>query len=595
MQLLTPQQIEQAAATVNGLSPAQQVWVSGYLYGLSSQQTGTDANVAELSVGAAAAPAVAQKVTVLYGSQTGNSRKIAEKLHATLEAQGKDVTLSNMVNYRGNNLKKEDYLFAVISTHGNGEPPDEALTFFKFLNSKKAPKLDNMKYSVLALGDSSYDEFCQTGVELDAKFAELGATRLNDVIQCDVDFAEEAEEWQQSVLDQLEKASGAASTPAALGATPPVAGSTEYTEQNPFQAEILENIVLTDDGSDKSVLHLELSLEDSGIKYLPGDIVAIQTNNSDELVSDIISNQGLDPDAQVTIKNNTFTLREALTSKRELTHVTRKQLQTYAELTDNAELLAQAKEKSQLEYEIYSADILDVLELWPAKLDAQALVDWLRPMGPRQYSIASSEEASPEEVHVLVKHVEYNYRGRQHGGVCSSQLAKAEPGDTLGVSFKDNASFKLPEKDDTKVIMIGAGTGVAPFRSFLFDREAKGIEGNTWLFFGEQRFQTDFLYQTEWQQHLKSGVLEKMTVAFSRDQEQKIYVQNRILEQAEEVYQWLESGAHIYICGDMHRMAKDVHEALIEVVSKQSGRNEDEASEWLDQLVAEKRYQRDVY
>ncbi|PWQ93602.1 assimilatory sulfite reductase (NADPH) flavoprotein subunit [Leucothrix arctica] len=592
MQLLTPQQIEQASAVVNGLSPAQQVWVSGYLHGLSSQQV--DIGATGLSVSAAAAPAVAQKVTVLYGSQTGNSRKIAEKLHAALEAQGKDVTLSNMANYRGNSLKKEEYLFTVISTHGNGEPPDEALGFFKFINGAKAPKLDNMKFSVLALGDSSYDEFCQTGVELDTKFAALGATRLNDVILSDVDFAEEAEEWHNAVLSQLEKASGVTSS-IALGATPPAAGSTEYTEQNPFQAEIIENIVLTDDGSDKSVLHLELSLEDSGIKYLPGDIVAIQTNNAEDLVSGVISNLGLDPDTSVTIKKGTYTLREALSAKRELTHVTRKQLQAYAELTSNTELLAQAKEKSQLEYELYSADILDVLELWPAKLDAQSLVDWLRPMGPRQYSIASSEEASPEEVHVLVKHVEYHYRGRDHGGVCSSQLAKSETGDMLGVSFKDNASFKLPENGDTKVIMIGAGTGVAPFRSFLFDREAKGIEGNTWLFFGEQRFQTDFLYQTEWQQHLKSGVLEKMTVAFSRDQEQKIYVQTRILEQAEQFYEWLEAGAHIYICGDMHRMAKDVHEALIEVVTKQSGRNADEASEWLDQLVAEKRYQRDVY
>ena len=593
MQLLTPQQIEQASAAINSLSPAQQVWVSGYLHGLSAQQV-TTGDASQL-VSAAVAPAVAQKITVLYGSQTGNSRKIAEKLHASLEAQGKDATLSNMVNYRGNNLKKEEYVLAVISTHGNGEPPDEALGFFKFINSAKAPKLDSMKFSVLALGDSSYDEFCQTGVELDAKFAELGATRMTDLVQCDVDFAEEAEEWQQELLGQLEKASGASAVASNLGALPQAAGSTEYTEQNPFQAEILENLVITDDGSDKSVLHLELSLEDSGIKYLPGDIVAIQTNNAADLVSGVISNLGLDPDTSVTIKKGTYTLREALTAKRELTHVTRKQLQAYAEATDNAELLAQAKEKSQLEYELYAADILDVLEMWPAKLDAQALVDWLRPMGPRQYSIASSEEASPEEVHVLVKHVEYSYRGRQHGGVCSSQLALAETGDTLGVSFKDNASFKLPTNDETKVIMIGAGTGVAPFRSFLFDREAKGIEGNTWLFFGEQRFRTDFLYQTEWQQHLKSGVLEKMTVAFSRDQEEKIYVQNRILEQAESVYEWLESGAHIYICGDMHRMAKDVHEALIEVVEKQSGRSAEEASAWLDQLVADKRYQRDVY
>ena len=596
MQLLTPQQIQQASAAVNSLTPAQMVWVSGYLQGLSSSAAPDLGGLTLNTATTTAAPVVAEKITVLYGSQTGNSRKIAEKLHAALEAKGQQVTLQNMLNYRGSQLKKEENLIAVVSTHGNGEPPDEALGFFKFVNGAKAPKLGNLKFSVLALGDSSYDEFCQTGYELDSRLAELGASRLSDIVACDVDFADDAAEWQDTVLKLLEPSTAPAGSiefgglPAASNTT-----QTEYDEQNPFQAEVLDKLVLTDEGSDKSVLHLELSLEESGLTYQPGDIVAIQSANQVELVDAIISELSLDADEQVTIKKATFSLREALLNKRELTHVTRKQLQLYAEQADNAELLALAKDKSQLTEEVEAADILDVLQLWPTSLSAQALTDWLRPLSARQYSIASSEAASPEEVHVLVKHVEYDYRGRKHGGVCSTQLAASDSGETLGVSIKPNSSFKLPESGDTKVIMIGAGTGVAPFRSFLFDREAKSLEGNTWLFFGEQKFQTDFLYQTEWQQFLKSGVLEKMSVAFSRDQAEKVYVQHRILEEAEAVYQWLESGAHLYICGDMHHMAKDVHQALITVIEQQSGRTADEASDWLDQLIAEKRYQRDVY
>jgi sulfite reductase (NADPH) flavoprotein alpha-component len=595
MQLLTPQQIEQASNAVNNLTPAQKVWVSGYLHGLSLQAT-SQSGLEQFSMTAAAAPAVSQKVTVLYGSQTGNSRKIAEKLHAQLESQGKQVTLQNMLNYRSSQLKKEEHLIAVVSTHGNGEPPDEALGFFKFINSAKAPKLDHVKFSVLALGDSSYDEFCQTGFELDARLAELGATRLTDVIGCDVDYADDAASWQESVLELL-KTEAPSVGDVHFGAMPlATTTESEYTEQNPFKAEVLETLVLTDEGSDKSVMHIEISLEDSGIHYAPGDIVAIQTNNAEDLVDGVIKELGLDGQTLVTIKKQTLPLQEALLTKRELTHITRKQLKDYAALIGDVELAAQAEDKGQLLTEIEAADVLDMLQLWPAKaLSAQALVDLLRPLSARQYSIASSETASPEEVHVLVKQVEYEYRGRVHGGVCSTQLAGIESGDSLGVSIKPNSSFKLPENAETKVIMIGAGTGVAPFRSFLFDRDAQGIEGNTWLFFGEQRFQTDFLYQTEWQQFLKSGVLEKMSVAFSRDQAEKIYVQQRIVEQAKSVYQWLEEGAHVYVCGDMNHMAKDVHQALIDVIAQESERSAEQASEWLDQLIADKRYQRDVY
>jgi len=496
-------------------------------------------------------------------------------------------------------LKKEKHLLAIVSTHGNGEPPDEALGFFKFINSPKAPNLASLNFSVLALGDSSYDEFCQTGYELDARLAELGASRLSDLVACDIDYADEALDWQNDLLTKLKPASkGTAGIE--FGTFPIATNDTDatvsvYNEQNPFPAEVLETQLLTDDGSDKTVLHLELSLEDSGLSYLPGDIVSIQTANNELLVESILREAGLEGSTEVTLKKRSIELKAALLLLRELSNITRKQLQTYAELTDNSQLLSEAKDKSKLHEEIEAADVLDVLQLWPATLSAQQLIDWLRPLAARQYSIASSEVASSEELHVLVKQVEYEYRGRLHGGVCSSQLAAVEAGERLGISIKSNPRFKLPENPDSKIVMIGAGTGVAPFRSFLFERESQGITGNSWLFFGEQHFQTDFLYQTEWQQFLKTGVLEKMDVAFSRDQVERIYVQHRILEQAETLYQWLESGATIYVCGDMNRMARDVHQALIEVIEQQSDRTAEQASSWLDQLITDKRYQRDIY
>jgi len=602
MQMLTPQQIEHTSSLVNNLSAAQKVWVSGYLHGIALQ---TDSSVESFSLAQpqlATVPVVEQKkVTVLYGSQTGNSRKLAEQLKLELAAQGQIVTLQNMLNYRNSQLKKEEHLLAIVSTHGNGEPPDEALGFFKYISSPKAPKLDSLRFSVLALGDSSYDEFCQTGYDLDARLAELGANRLSDLVACDVDYADDALDWQNDLLVKLKPANHEVTgieSGIEFGTFSVATNDTDapvYSEQNPFPAEVLETQVLTDDGSDKTVLHLELSLEESGLSYAPGDIVSIQTSNDQALVASILLELGLEGDTEVVLKKQTFALNDALLSLRELSNVTRKQLQTYAELADNNQLLALAKDKSKLHQEIEAADVLDVLQLWPATLSAQQLIDWLRPLAARQYSIASSEAASSEELHVLVKQVEYEYRGRLHGGVCSSQLAAVESGEQLGISIKQNPGFKLPENPDSKIVMIGAGTGVAPFRSFLFERESQGITGNSWLFFGEQHFQTDFLYQTEWQQFLKSGVLEKMDVAFSRDQAERIYVQHRILEQAETLYQWLESGATIYVCGDMNRMAKDVHQALIDVIEQQSDRTAEQASDWLDQLITDKRYQRDIY
>ena len=593
--LLSPQQFQQVSGAVRGLTPAQLAWVSGYLSGLT-QQFAPDATASTQNLPAVTTTENALKTTILYGSQTGNSRKVAEQLLTRLQAQGAQAVVLNIKDFRPQQLKKEQRIIAVVSTHGNGEPPDDARAFFSFLLSERAPKLANLEYAVLALGDSSYEEFCQTGIQLDQRLAELGAKRLLARVDCDVDFTSTATAWQQQIVAKTPTTQASNSIQFNLNPlAAEVAQASEHSAENPFHAEVLNTIVLTDTGSEKDVLHFEFSLEGSGIQYQPGDILAVAVPNDPALVQEILTLAQLTGDTRVNVSGLEIDLHTALLQQRELTSVTRRQLQTYAQAIAHPELQAAAEDKTALKDWLYAADWADVLREFPSHLTAQALVDLLRPLQPRQYSIASSLAAHPDEVHLLVKRVEYAFQGRVHLGTASNGLARLQAGDTVAVHVKPNAHFKLPEDPQTKVIMIGAGTGVAPFRSFLFERDAQGIQGNTWLFFGEQRFQTDFLYQTEWQQLLKSGTLERMSVAFSRDQAQKIYVQHRLVEAAADVYQWLEAGAHLYVCGDMNRMAKDVHQALIEVVTSQSGKTAEEASAWLEQLIADKRYQRDVY
>lgn len=591
MSLLNEQQLQQISAAVAGLSASQLAWVSGYLSGLSHSNAPL---AAASALAAPAEQATGPKTTILYGSQTGNGKALAERLYTALRELGAEVQLSNMLDYRTNQLKKEQQLILVVSTHGNGEPPDEARGFHRFIFGDRAPKLDSLRYAVLALGDSSYDDFCQTGVELDERLASLGASRLLDRVDCDVDYADDAAAWQAEVLKNIERAPVAPLVGSTHTAAP-VAASSQWSEQNPYSSELLSHIDLTTDESEKDVLHLELSLEDSGLAYQPGDILAIVPENSAQLVEAVLAAAELSADDKISLKGNNISLGEALLKKLDLTTLTRKLVTAYAEASGQDALAEQAADKAQLVDFIRDADVLDLLTAWPGKIDAQAFAGLLRPLMARQYSIASSAEAHPDEVHVLVKRVEYEQDERSRYGVCSNWLARLQAGDQLPVYIKPNSSFKLPEDDQARVIMVGAGTGVAPFRSFLFEREARGISGNSWLFFGEQHFRSDFLYQVEWQNFLKTGVLERMSVAFSRDQEEKIYVQHRLLEEAKELYQWLQDGAYFYICGDMNHMARDVHNALLQIAVEQGGKTEAQAEAWLDQLVAERRYQRDVY
>ena len=602
MTVLSAQQLERITSAVTDLSPVQLAWLGGYLSGLSM---GKDNVIPfpQRSTAIATTPVMSSVVTtpaaiktlVLYATQTGNGKKIAEQLSAGLTAQGGEVSLSNMKDYRPQQLKQEQRLVMVVSTHGNGEPPDDARAFFNFIQSARAPRLEKLEYSILALGDSSYDEFCQAGALLDARLAELGAQRVLARVDCDVDFAKPAQAWQEQVLAQFKPETEAANT---QFITNPVAASVSealYSSECPFKSELLTSINLTDTGSSKEVWHLEFSLEDSGIQYQPGDILAVQLPNDAALVDEVLRQGQFTGSETVRLNEHELALRTALSHHLELSTVTKRQLKQYAELIKQTELQAAVEAKDALKDFLWAADWADVLQTYPSKLTAQALVELLRPLQDRQYSIASSPKAHPDEVHLLVKRVQYPFNERKHLGTASNGLARLQAGDFSQVYIKENPHFRLPPDPTTKLIMIGAGTGVAPFRSFLFEREAQGLSGNTWLFFGEQRFRTDFLYQIEWQGLLQSGVLERMSVAFSRDQAEKIYVQHRLLEAGAEVYQWLQTGAHLYVCGDMHGMAKDVHQALLEIAVQQGGKTPEQAHDWLELLITEHRYQRDVY
>ncbi len=571
-------------ATKENATTEQLIWLSGYFYGLANERVGVNLGSTQNS-----APKSLPNVTVLYATETGNAAGVAQKLHDQLASSGVPVSIYNMLDYRIKSLKKETLVMIVASTYGDGEAPDEALAFYKALMGEKAPKLDHISYSVFGLGDSSYDLFCQTGIDFDKRFEELGATRLLNRVDSDVEFEENAEKWISEITSTLAHAETQASSSEGSNNT---TTAQNWSESNPFGGELLNIIDLTDDHSEKSVWHLEIGLDESGIQYQPGDIVALLPKNDPILVAQIIETTGLSPDETVQIKETSYTLETALAQKLDITSLNKKFVENYAKQTHQSDFDLSSNEIQSL---IKDGDLLDLVQAKPAKLSAQALVDLLRPLRSRQYSIASSQAIYDDEVHVTVKQVEYSSLNRARKGVCSNWLASLTEGDAVPLYIKANNSFKLPENTQAKIIMVGAGTGVAPFRSFLQQRDADGLKSNTWLFFGEQHFRTDFLYQLEWQKYIKSGVLEKISLAFSRDQAEKIYVQNRLVEQAKNVFEWLENGAYIYVCGDRNQMAKDVHNAFITIISEQGQKTADEAEAYLQDLISQRRYQRDVY
>ncbi|MBY0115510.1 assimilatory sulfite reductase (NADPH) flavoprotein subunit [Paenibacillus sp. FSL H8-0317] len=599
------EQVELLNRLIPTLTDGQRTWLSGYIAAIQASATiAAPANLVQAApatgIAPVSAPPVSREVTVLFGSQTGNSSGLSKKLAKKLEEQGLQVTLSSMGDFKPNGLKKIENLLIIVSTHGEGEPPDNAIPLHEFLNSKRAPKLEGLRYSVLALGDTSYEFFCQTGKDFDKRLQELGGTALVPRVDCDVDFDEAAAEWMNEVLASLSSTSAAASMVTTEGVTAAVSGGeSEYDRTNPFKAEVLENLNLNGRGSDRETRHIELSLEGSSLDYEPGDSLGVFPENHPRLVDELIAAMGWNADERVTVNKNgnQASVHEALLRYFEITAVTKPVVEQLAKLNPGSGLTALLADDSEFRTVMNSCDLLDLVQDYNLKgIPATEFVASLRKIPARLYSIASSSKSFPDEVHLTVRSVRYEARGRERYGVCSVHLAeRIEAGDTLPVYIQHNPNFKLPENPDTPIIMIGPGTGVAPFRSFLGEREETGAEGKTWLFYGDQHFATDFLYQTEWQRWLKDGVLTKMDVAFSRDTEQKVYVQHRMLEHSKELYQWLQEGASVYICGDEKKMAHDVHAALTTILEQEGGLSSEQASEYLTRLQQEKRYQRDVY
>ncbi|MHA4765616.1 assimilatory sulfite reductase (NADPH) flavoprotein subunit [Bacillus altitudinis] len=592
---------QEQAELLNQLLPTlteqQKTWLTGYL---SAQATLAGSEVVAPAPSAAAAvQPVSKDVTVLYGSQTGNSEGLAKKTAQHLEEKGFQVTLSSMSDFKPNNLKKINNLLVIVSTHGEGDPPDNALSFHEYVHSRRAPKLDHLSFSVLSLGDSSYEFFCQTGKEFDERFKELGGTRLFDRVDCDLDYDEPFSEWLQGVASSLSEGEAVSIPQESAGVNNQAVS--EYSRTNPFYAEVLENINLNGRGSNKETRHLELSLEGSGLVYEPGDSLGIYPTNNPALVDELIQTCGWNAEESVTVHKNgdTLPLKEALTSHFEITVLTKPLLQKIAALTKSESLHALLEEGNEEKLKEYIAgrDLVDAArDFGPFEGTAAEFTSILRKIPARLYSIASSLKANDEEVHLTIGAVRYDAHGRERQGVCSILCAeRLQPGDTLPVYIQHNQNFKLPQDPDTPIIMVGPGTGIAPFRSFMQEREEMGANGKSWLFFGDQHFVTDFLYQTEWQKWLKDGVLTKMDVAFSRDTEEKVYVQHQMKKQSKELFEWLEQGAYVYICGDEKHMAHDVHNTLLSIIQEEGAMSKEKAESYLANLQQQKRYQRDVY
>lgn len=586
------QQINQAIAP---LDSHQLTWLSGYLAGLAQSQ----------HTSVAAPPAAAENVqlTLLYGSQTGNARGLAEAYAEQLTAAGIANRVLNMTDFKPRQIKQEQYVVICVSTHGEGEPPDDALPLHQFLTSAKAPDLSHLRYAVLGLGDSSYEFFCQTAKDFDQRLSKLGATAILPRLEADVDYQADADNWFTQLLEvarqvQVSEVQVAQSQPVSDRALPQaISHKAQYSKQKPFRATVLTSQRITGRDSDKVVHHVELDLSGSGLGYLPGDALAVYFENDPKLVSCLQQQLGLAADIQVDFQGTTHSLTEVLTQKLELTQSYPAFIKAYAEFAQLPALAEKLDDKAALRTYLNQRQILDVITDHPGKLNAQQLVDSLRPLSPRLYSIASSQLEVEDEVHLTVAlHQRESPAGQaQRGGASNFLVNQISEGSKVQVYVEPNPRFRLPDDASAPLIMIGPGTGIAPFRAFMQARSEQEASGDNWLFFGNPHFTQDFLYQVEWQAWIKQGLLNKISLAFSRDQTEKIYVQQRMREQSAELFAWLERGAHLYVCGDATRMAKDVHQALLDIIASQGKRTLEQAQDYLDTLRDQKRYQKDVY
>jgi len=597
------------AQLCDGLDAASLWWISGYAAASAqalqkvAQISHTGEAIAEPAVSLQTASAHA--ATIIYGTQTGNAKQVAVTFSEQLLAAGIQARVLRSDAYAVKDLKIEKTLYVVISTQGDGDPPEDSRAFVEHVLGRRAPNLAHLHFAVLGLGDSSYPKFCSVAKALDARFSELGAQRLHARGDADVEIDLVATPWLSAVLSEAKlrlKATPPASSVSFLPLrTPPRVAASLYSKEHPFPAKILQNQRITTRASTKDVRHIELSLEGSGLSYSPGDSLGVYAENDRSAVQQLLAALHWAADNQASVLGKTHTIAHWLCHQRDITKLSRNLVAAHAERSSDASLLAlvQPEQAEQLREFLSQTHLVDLLARYPSSSarvwQPEELLPLLRPLAPRLYSIASSAAQVGAEVHLTVAHVAYALHGSARFGAASHSLASAEEGASLPVFIETNERFRLPTDATKDVIMIGPGTGVAPFRAFLQERVETGAAGRNWLFFGNPHFREDFLYQLEWQQALKAKTLARLDLAFSRDGSTKVYVQHRLLEQAKELFSWLENGAHIYVCGDATRMAKDVDAALRSIVAQEKHLDTDGVDEYFAQLQQQNRYQRDVY
>ncbi|MCX5360201.1 sulfite reductase flavoprotein subunit alpha [Streptomyces sp. NBC_00124] len=554
-------------------SAQQESWLAGFIAGIAAAGRRDSAG----------ADAPAATIDVLIGTQTGNAELVADDVVAGARARGLGGRATALDDVTPEALAAMSHVIVVTSTYGEGEMPDNAGLFWEALQSDTAPRLEGVRYSVLGLGDRGYDDFCQAAKLIDTRLEQLGATRLHERVDCDVDFEEPAGEWTTAVLDLVAAETGAKGTGAAEAPKKP---RSQWNKRTPYQSRLATNRLLSAPHSAKEIRHYEFDLGDSGITYEAGDALAVVPVNDDALVGALLEHLGASGDQETA---------ELLRTEREIRTPSKELIADLVERAPSSELASVVAhgDRSDLDSWLWGRDLLDLLrDAGPSAPGLAELLPFLRPLQARQYSISSSPLAHPGSIHLTVASVRYD----RYEGVASTYLADRVGADsTVGIYLQPNASFSVPADDDSPVIMIGPGTGIAPFRGFLHERAARGASGRNWLFFGDQHRETDFVYEDELTELQKRGVLTELDLAFSRDQAEKIYVQTRMRERSRELYAWLEEGAYFYVCGDASRMAKDVETALLGVIAEQRGRGEDDAAEYLADLRRAKRYVRDVY
>lgn len=594
-------------------------WLSGYCAGLakgrlvgSSSASMADELLNLNSPESLVDSALENKVStvqILYASQTGNAKSVAENLFDSFKnAHGNnqllDFSIDNTNNFKLKNLAKKQLLVFVASTHGEGEPPDDAIDFLEQLNGKRAPKLDGVQHAVLGLGDSSYEFFCQTGKDIERLLIKLGSSTLVERVDCDLDYESYVQQWISSLNEKVELLVENEKLDQDCSASDNVDSTdiiiSHASKSNPYAACILANQKITASGADKIVHHIELSIEDSGISYQPGDGIGVWVKNDSQTVNEILKLTGLNRQQQVDFKGQQYELYDLLLERLELSLISKVFIENYYDFAKqkgaaNSESLSEILDNTYADF-IRNNQIADVLSITPVGLEAQQLVDLLKPIKPRIYSIASSQQANPDEIHITVKLVaNQNDKTVRKGTASRFLIEELQEDQEVMIYIEENARFRLPE-EEKDILMVGPGTGIAPFRSFLQEREEQGATGKNWLFFGNSHFNSEFLYQLELQSYLKSGLLNQLSLAFSRDQSEKVYVQDKMLENSEAIWQWIDQNkACFYVCGDMNFMAKDVEKTLLDIIQVHGGLNAEQANDYLKTLRKNGRYQRDVY